>query len=157
MSVSYLLDTSILIGLITDAPWSRWTLKEFDHTSEETTALTSIVSSGEVLKAAKKRGWKGKKLERMDKIFQGYIPIDINSANIIDAYASIGAWSERTRIVAPDWPPLPSTAVRMGQNDLWIAATARALDLKLLSTDRDFAFLNKKWIDYVYIDQRNKL
>ena len=157
MPVSYLLDTSVLIGLITDSPWSRWTVKEFDLTNEEITVLTSIVSSGEVLKAARKRGWKEKKLEKMDKILQGYIPIDIDAANIIDAYASIGAWSERARIVAPDWPSLPSTAVRMGQNDLWIAATARALDLKLLSTDTDFAFLNKKWIDYIYIDQRNRL
>lgn len=157
MSVSYLLDTSVLVGLITDSPWSRWTVKEFDLTSEETTVLTSIVSSGEVLKVAKKRGWKEKKLERMDKFLRGYIPIDINSSNIVDAYASIGAWSERTRIVAPDWPPLPDSAVRMGQNDLWIAATAHALNLKLLSTDTDFAFLNGKWIDYIYIDQKNRL
>lgn len=157
MSVSYLLDTSILVGLITESPWSRWTMKEFDFTSEETSVLTSIVSHGEISKLAKQRGWKGKKLERMDELLHGYIPVNINTSDIIDAYASIGAWSERARSVAPDWPPLPSSAVRMGQNDLWIVATAHALDLKLLTTDKGIAFLDKKWIDYIYIDQRNRL
>lgn len=157
MSVSYLLDTSVLVEIITDSPCSRWAEKEFNLSSEETPTLTSIVSSGEVLKLAKHRGWGQKKLDRMDKCLEGYLPINIDSSHIIDAYATIGAWSERARIVAPDWPPLPYPAVRMGKNDLWIAATAHALNLTVLSTDRGFEFLDKKWIDYIYIDRKNRL
>lgn len=42
----------------------------------------------------------------------------------------------------------------MGQNDLWIAATAHALELTLLSTDKDFSHLGKMaWFPYEYISQ----
>lgn len=34
------------------------------------------------------------------------------------------------------------SARNMGKNDLWIAATASALDLTLLTTDRDFDHLH---------------
>lgn len=34
----------------------------------------------------------------------------------------------------------------MGKNDLWIAATAYALEADLLTTDDDFDHLNHNWI-----------
>lgn len=72
MSVSYLLNTSVILGLITHSPWSRWTMNEFDFTSEETTILTSIVSCSEISKLAKQRGRKGNKLERLDELLHGH-------------------------------------------------------------------------------------
>ena len=40
----------------------------------------------------------------------------------------------------------------MGENDVWIAATARRLGATLLTTDRDFDHLHGTWIDRVWID-----
>jgi len=40
----------------------------------------------------------------------------------------------------------------MGKNDLWIAATASAFDIRLITTDKDFDHLKDQFIDLLYID-----
>jgi predicted nucleic acid-binding protein len=40
----------------------------------------------------------------------------------------------------------------MGQNDLWVSATASAADAHLITTDRDFDHLDQKFIKLVRID-----
>jgi predicted nucleic acid-binding protein len=40
----------------------------------------------------------------------------------------------------------PSSAIIMGKNDIWIAATAKVADATLLSIDNDFNHLNKTFI-----------
>ena len=157
MPVSYLLDTSVLVGLVTDSPWSRRAVREFALKREGNAVVTSIVSRGEILKLAKSRGWMGKKLQRMDQCLRDYPQLNINTPRIMDAYAMIGAWSERANVNAPNSAPPPKNAIRMGQNDLWIAATAHVGNLKLLSTDKGFTHLDKIWIDHIYIDPRKGL
>ncbi len=40
----------------------------------------------------------------------------------------------------------------MSKNDLWIAATAHVSQAVLLSTDNDFAHLDKIWFDFKKVD-----
>ena len=40
----------------------------------------------------------------------------------------------------------------MGKNDLWIAATASAFDMVLVTTDQDFDHLDGEFIKLKYID-----
>jgi len=40
----------------------------------------------------------------------------------------------------------------MGKNDLWIAATALHTGLPLLTTDKDFLFLNKNLLNILWVD-----
>lgn len=157
MALGYLLDTSVLVGIVPDFPWSRRTVEEFALNRKETPVLTSIVSRGEILKLAKRRGWKAKKLLRMERCLRDFPQLNINTPSVINAYAMIGAWSERANVDAPNSEPPPKQSIRMGQNDLWIAATAHAGNLKLLSTDKDFTHLNNIWIDYIYIDPSKNL
>lgn len=47
---------------------------------------------------------------------------------------------------------LLDTNLLLGQNDMWIAATAHVLDCELVTTDKDFdhlhgAKLRRRWID----------
>lgn len=60
------------------------------------------------------------------------VPIDINTPEIIEAYAEIDHFSEK--IVKPARP--------MGQNDMWIAATTHVVDCELVTTDKDFDHLH---------------
>lgn len=157
MPESYLLDTGVLLGLITDTRWSQRTLEEFNLNDERTTVLTSIVSRGEITKLAVKRNWGERKLAKMDMYLRAYHQINIESSQIIDAYAKIGAWSEGADVViAPNLASPPKPAIRMTENDLWIAATAHRLNLRLLSTDKDFDHLDQIWINYTYIDPINR-
>jgi predicted nucleic acid-binding protein len=43
----------------------------------------------------------------------------------------------------------------MGKNDLWIAATAAAADLRLITTDKDFNHLKDVFVDLVEIELFN--
>lgn len=45
----------------------------------------------------------------------------------------------------------------MGENDLWIAATAATYRLPLITTDRDFEHLNGVFLDVIYIDMEEIL
>jgi tRNA(fMet)-specific endonuclease VapC len=42
---------------------------------------------------------------------------------------------------------MPTSARKMGKNDVWIAATAAVLDIPLLSTDADFQHLHNVYLD----------
>ena len=42
----------------------------------------------------------------------------------------------------------------MGQNDIWIAATATTLDAWLMTTDEDFDHLHPKYIQRIKIDAK---
>lgn len=43
-------------------------------------------------------------------------------------------------------------ARNMGENDLWIAATAAVYDISLLSTDRDFEHLDGVFLEFHYVE-----
>lgn len=75
----------------------------------------------------------------MRELLQQLIWIDINHQAIFSAYAEIKCFSE-------------GQGITMGENDTWIAATAKASGCTLLTTDRDFdhlhpTHLTRKWID----------
>ncbi len=42
----------------------------------------------------------------------------------------------------------------MGDNDIWVAATASVLNANLLTTDHDFDHLNGIFVNVFYIDQK---
>ena len=67
------------------------------------------------------------------------IILDINMPQVLEAYGEI---DHHCRKVGRP----------MGENDVWIAATARAFGVCLLSTDRDFDHLDGLWIERIWID-----
>ena len=147
----FLLDTGILLGLISRASWASWTHSEFDLTDGKTVTFTSVICRGELLAFAEKRGWGEKKRKILIDVLNEFPTLDINQEDILKAYALIDAW---TRGKCPD---SPKPARPMKQNDIWIAATASASNAVLLSTDKDFAHLHDKWITFNYIDPKMSL
>lgn len=59
----------------------------------------------------------------------------------MDAYTQVDAYSKR-KANDKSGNLLPGSAKKMGKNDLWIAATAYALDVPLMTTDGDFDHIN---------------
>jgi predicted nucleic acid-binding protein len=64
---------------------------------------------------------------------------------VIKNYAAIDAYSQG------NLQTVDCSARNMGKNDLWIAATASAFDLVLLTTDKDFSHLDEAFIQLEYI------
>ena len=74
--------------------------------------------------------------------------LDITYSSILRWYEEIDAYSQglhRKRT-------LPDSARNMGKNDVWIAATAAAVGIPLVTTDADFHHLNGVFLDLLYID-----
>ena len=75
---------------------------------------------------------------------------------ILNAYARIDAWTHGKSVDAPEFmsPPKPAVPMKQKQNDMWIAATAYAMEAVLLSTDNDFRHLRSIGLKYVYVEPR---
>jgi tRNA(fMet)-specific endonuclease VapC len=141
--MTYLLDTNIVIHLIRDdATWSVIDDK-YQLFKRPNRPAISVVTVGELRSFALQRNWGGQKLRNLLRLFDNLLIIDINSPEIINKYAEIDSYSQN-RLADK---PMPTSARKMGKNDVWIAATAAVLDIPLLSTDADFQHLHNVYLD----------
>ena len=137
-----LLDTTVLIHLIRGNSLGRWIEESFALRERTKTPLISIVTVGEMLAFAKKRGWGEKKVDQMEALLRELVIVDISSQDVLRTYAEIDLLLEKA-------------GHPIGQNDLWIAATAIKAEAHLLTTDRDFDPLHPGYLHRTWIDPRN--
>jgi len=88
--------------------------------------------------------WGGRKKAYLNTRLNELAIVDLNLSGIIDTYARIDYFSEK--MVEPARP--------MGQNDIWIAATAATIGVCLMTTDNDFDHLHSKYIQRIKIDAK---
>ncbi len=148
----FLLDTGLLLGLTRQADWARDAVQQLrDH--PQAVVWTSAICHGEILALAEKNGWGRSRRDDLDRILRQLPVINVNRPAILNAYASIYTWTHGTMTNAAGGQPPPTPAVPMKQNDMWIAATAHAIDATLMSTDKDFDHLHGVWLNVRYVDQ----
>ncbi len=137
-----LLDTNILIQLVRGNNTAK-EVKAFVEKLTDPQIFISVVNIAESESLVVQWNWNMNKVDVLKKIIENIITIDIEQNNkpILDAYVSIDAFSQG-KIPAPSGQPLNSSSRNMGKNDLWIAATAHAMDALLLTTDSDFDHLH---------------
>lgn len=138
-----LLDTNILLIYAREGEPSQRLESQLSLQGGRVQGLISVITVGEVHALALKLNWGAKRRQRLIELIRTkLVPIDINRPEIIAAYAELDHFSER--VARPARP--------MGQNDLWIAATAHVLQIELVTTDKDFDHLHgvklsRRWID----------
>ena len=100
--------------------------------------IIPIVVVGELEAFALKADWGYQKLTRLQQILDSYPIADIDR-DLTRVYAQVDAYSQNKlkSLLLPEG----LTARNMGKNDLWIAATALYLDMKLHTSDNDFDHL----------------
>jgi tRNA(fMet)-specific endonuclease VapC len=135
----YLLDTNILVHFVRDSRVWRRIVGRYDLLLHDPTPLISVVSIGELRAIARRNGWGLRRLSQADYICSHLLPVTISDDPIFNAYALIA--THTTRAGRP-----------MGENDIWIAATARAAGATILTTDHDFdhlapALVRLEWFD----------
>ncbi|MEK7833484.1 MAG: PIN domain-containing protein [Acidobacteriota bacterium] len=136
----YFLDTNILVHLVRRDDLGRYINARFSLFTANPRPMISDVSEGELRSLAIQWGWGKSKLEQMEFVFSCFSRIAIGDPMILKAYAVIDAHSQ-------------SIGNPMGKNDVWIAASAKALGARLLTTDKDFDhlephFVTRDWIDH---------
>ncbi len=139
MADLFLLDTNILVHFIrSDALWQRLR-REYALLLVEPTPQISIVSDGELRSLAHQFNWQTDNRSQMNFALSYFRRTTIDHPAILEAYAVIDAFSKRI-------------GHAMGQNDVWIAATATAIGAKLLTTDRDYDPISPMFLDRIWID-----
>lgn len=139
MDQRFLFDTSILIALVRGERLERLLEMQYQLLTGGVQHALSTISLGEVLKLSSRWKWSPRRSAILDGILSDLLILPPDAA-IAREYAALAMYSE-------------SIGRRLGQNDCWIAATARAENLILMTTDRDFDILyptklNRIWIDH---------
>ena len=133
------LDTNVLVHLVRANAVGKKIADSFGLRTRRERPLISIVTAGELRSLALKLNWGDARRLVLDKLVGELVVVQLNQGDILDRYARIDAYSERSA----------RPARRMEKNDIWIAATASAVGGPLLTTDGDFEHLPTellKWI-----------
>jgi tRNA(fMet)-specific endonuclease VapC len=136
-----LLDTNILIFLSKDPTFH---LLEKVINPDNQRLYISVVSLSELKSLALQYKWGVNKWQIINSTIRNAVIIDVNE-NLVDTYAEIDSYSQRRNPRITNYPF--ATPRNMGKNDLWIAATASLLGLKLVTTDADFNHLHQVFIE----------
>lgn len=135
----YLLDTNILVHFVrADVTWAK-VRASHDPLGISPKPLISVVTHGELRSLARQWNWQQAKIQQMEFCLGYFDESAISNPKIVEAYATIDAYFQ-------------VRGIKLGKNDLWIAATAVATGARLLTTDRDFdpldpLFLSRDWVD----------
>jgi tRNA(fMet)-specific endonuclease VapC len=139
--MSLLYDTNILLCLVKNLNHERLT-KIINPDNQK--VFASVATIAEIKSIALQNGWGNGKLQVLDDLLDSVLVLEVNE-NLIDTYVQIDAFSQHRN---PFYKNYPFTIPRnMGKNDLWIAATAALLGLKLVTTDADFNHLHNVFIE----------
>lgn len=138
----HLLDTNVVVQYIRGNDLSRLIESRFNLLHRTQPPLISVVSIGELESLARQWNWGPRKRRELEDMLRGLVVVDISSSEVLTAYGEISAWTRET-------------GNTMGQqNDIWIAATARAAQANLITTDRDFEALHPEFIRWSYFAPR---
>jgi len=135
----YLLDTNILIHYVRGSRvWQRIE-RRFSLLLRDPRPLYSVVTIGELRSLASRRGWQARRLSQLNFALAYFRPFTLDHTDVYRAYAAIDTFTQG--IGRP-----------MGDNDVWIAATARAFGATILTTEHDFdhlvpALVQVEWFD----------
>ncbi|WP_395145526.1 type II toxin-antitoxin system VapC family toxin [Armatimonas sp.] len=137
---SYLLDTNIFVHAIRNSTlWQTKIVPLHDPLNTIPACVYSVVTEGELRSLVHQLGWGAAKHTQLQSLLAQIRRLDISTTAILQDYATIDSHCR-------------TSGFTLSKNDLWIAATASALGLTLLTTDKDFdpldgVFLNRIWID----------
>ena len=138
----YLLDTSILLHLVRGKDLGKHLTSTFGLLDLVYRPLVSIVSHGELQVIADRHGWGAEKRKALRTTLSNLVTIDLDDQSIIEAYVEVSRTSQQH----------PGGARTLSDNDKWIAASAKAAQAILLTTDRDFLHLHPNCCVVQYVN-----
>jgi tRNA(fMet)-specific endonuclease VapC len=122
------LDTNILVHLLRGKHAGQVVERLYGVSQRSPRAIISVVTKGELKSLAYKLDWGPDKRARLEAMLAGLPAADISHTAVYNAYADLDF---RSMLLG----------IKMGKNDLWIAATTSVTGGVLLTTDGDFDHL----------------
>jgi tRNA(fMet)-specific endonuclease VapC len=135
-------DTCIVMHIMRKSPEGQQALDFINNQAEEPTTILSVVTKAELQSLGLLRSWGNTKRHFIEYFINSATVVDIShtDTDLISAYAAMDAYS-KGQGPDPNGNSKQGSAVKIGKNDLWIAATALVLDATLLTSDGDFDHL----------------
>jgi tRNA(fMet)-specific endonuclease VapC len=133
-----LLDTNVVLHVVRGNEIGRRVDSIFHIRHRTERPLISIVSIGECLALARHWNWGAAKLSLLEELLRELVIVDIQSREVLDRFAELYTWSR-------------AHGRALGDNDLWIAATAAAASAHLITTDADFDPLHPHHVRRTYV------
>lgn len=134
------LDTYVLVKILQGKVVGTAINARYQLKQRTTTPFISVVTVGELRAFSRSASWGADKRSRLDELLAEFVEVDISSPEIINAYADISTL-------------LRSRGKTVGDNDRWIAATARVLQATVLTNDRDFTPLHPDHVSVELVDE----
>jgi tRNA(fMet)-specific endonuclease VapC len=135
-----LLDTSVLIHFLRGQQTGRLIEEKLRLSERRGDSILSSVVEAELLLIAARRNWDDRKLADLAKQCRDFVRVSAGEPAVVQAWVDIA----RAQTNAGE---------KMEQNDLWIAATARAAGAVLITCDGDFLRLRPGLVSYCHVDQ----
>ena len=136
----YLLDTNILVYYVRGKELGEYVEATYSLKTVAMAPIICAVTEGELRSLALKFSWGRDKRRKAEALLERFVVVQLDLPGLYDAYASIDDHSRQQ-------------GMPMGENDLWIAATAHVTGARLLTTDKDFDHLDPGYLTRDYIDQ----
>lgn len=144
MASTYLLDTGVLLLLVRGGPTAQALDDRFELRASAFRPLMCSVSIGELWALAEMNDYGDEKRRAVQNAIDNTVVVDIHDPVVVACYV------EAYKALRG----LPSgSRTNIGHNDMWIAATARAADATLLTTDTDFDPLHPDVVRRVLIER----
>lgn len=141
--MTYIWDTNILVYGTRNPLFLRRLSHQYDFSNPLNKSFISAVTVGEINSFAFRNRWGQKKMQQLKLLLQNLAIIPItDDPDLIRMYAEIDVYSQSKHPILK----LPTSARKMGKNDLWIAAIAAIHNATLLSTDIDFEHLDNLFL-----------
>lgn len=133
-----LLDTNVVLHVVRGNEIGQRVDSLFQIRHRPDRPLISVVSIGECLALARYWNWGAAKLATLEQLLRELVVVDIQSREILERFAELHSWAH-------------AHGRALGDNDLWIAATAAAATAHLITTDADFDPLHPQHVRRTYI------
>jgi tRNA(fMet)-specific endonuclease VapC len=138
------LDTSVLLNLNRGQALGRAIDQRFGLRAGFHRHIVWIVSHGELQALAARNLWGDQRRGVLMAALQELVTVNLDSSALVDAYVLV---EEACRKAS-------GGERKMGQNDMWIAATALYASQPLITTDKDFDHLDGRLIGVHWVDPR---
>lgn len=147
-----IIDTCVIIHIVRESESGKRCLEALSAFDDEPNIIISAVTKAEIESFSVQNSWGTNKVDKLNKVLNQitYIDISNHDKTLVGAYTQIDAYSKR-KMKDKNGILLNGSAKKMGKNDIWIAATAFALNIPLITTDGDFDHLNDTLIKVIKI------
>jgi len=144
-------DTCVVIHMIRDTPMGKRCMAALRHL-RLAEVFISAATKAELRSFAVQHSWGAAKMARLETLLGEMACQDIRGEDeaLMAAYVWADAFSKR-KVADANGRMLEGASRKMGKNDLWIAATALALDLPLMTADGDFDHLRETLLEVVKV------